>query len=231
MTVRRLEPSWCITVFLKMVAHLAAVLFPGIIIYSAVPGSSLFSWHPTLMAIGFVLLMFEGIVVFSKSSSLYPTASRPSKVTVHSYVIGVGVTCAFAGVAAIYVNKDRAGKDHFTTWHGLIGIITMAYCCAQSCGGALAKYYKYVGGFIKVKLADLKLYHATSGLFAYTLVTASFVLGLQSNWAVNNIHWLLWYVCMGCVAASALVVMTHITTTYMPQTQQSRPASSASRKS
>ena len=57
---------------------------------------------------------------------------------------------SISGLAAIYVNKERSGKDHFTTWHGLIGIITMVYSCAQSVGGALAKYYKYVGKIIKV---------------------------------------------------------------------------------
>jgi len=139
--------------------------------------------------------------------------------------------CAFAGLAAIYVNKERSGKDHFTTWHGLIGIITMVYSCAQSVGGALAKYYKYVGKIIKVRLADLKLYHATSGLLLYTLVTASLLLGLWSNWAAKSVPWLLNYVCMGCISASALVVMTHVTTAYLPQTQRAPMGSVKSQSS
>ena len=39
-------------------------------VYTAVPGSDLFSWHPTLMTIGFSLLMAQAIVIFSPVSSL-----------------------------------------------------------------------------------------------------------------------------------------------------------------
>ena len=41
--------------------------------------------------------MFEGITVFSKSASLTPSVSRPTKVTLHTYVILAGIMCAFAG--------------------------------------------------------------------------------------------------------------------------------------
>ncbi|CAL1541780.1 unnamed protein product [Lymnaea stagnalis] len=205
-----------------MVAHLSALLFPIIIIYSAVPGSSLFSWHPTLMALGCSLLMLEGIVIFSKSSSLFPSLTRPWKASIHYWLMGSGVSFTIAGLVIIYLNKEQAGKSHFTSWHGLFGVITVGYACAQSTGGALAKYYKYVGGIIKIRLADLKLYHATSGLLAYLLITVTLILSLQSNWAVSSINWALWYACFACVCASALVVMTHITTTFMPG-QQNKP--------
>lgn len=54
------------------------------------------------------------------------------------------------GLVVIYLNKEQAGKQHFTSWHGLLGVITVGYACAQSTGGALAKYHKYVGHIIKV---------------------------------------------------------------------------------
>ncbi|XP_059144618.1 transmembrane reductase CYB561D2-like [Physella acuta] len=209
----------CLT---KMVAHVSAMLFPIIIIYSATPGSSLFSWHPTLMSIGCTLLMVEGIVIFSKSSSLFPQKNRSWKASFHYLLMASGVSCVVAGLVVIYINKEQSGKSHFKTWHGLLGIITVGYTCAQSAGGALAKYYKYVGDIIKIKLTDLKLYHATSGLLAYLLVTTTMILALQTNWAASNIHWLLWYASLACVCSSALVVMTHITTTYMPKSQQTK---------
>jgi len=202
-----------------MVAHLTAVLFPAIIIYSAVPGSSLFSWHPTLMSIGFALMMFEGIAVFSKSASLVPTISRASKVNIHTYAILAGMLLVFGGFAAIYINKERLGKDHFTSWHGILGVITITYACLQSLLGAMAKYFKYVGKYLKVKLVDLKLYHATSGLLTYTMVTGSLILGLWSSWADKQLGGILWWICFGCVSSSALVVMAHITTTYAPKTK------------
>lgn len=55
----------------------------------------------------------------------------------------------------------------------------------------------------------------------------SFILSLWSNWADKNIPLPLWYVCMGCVSASSMVVMTHITSTYMPQPQLRTQVSSS----
>ena len=42
-----------------MVVHIASVAFTAGILYLAVPGSDLFSWHPTCMAVGFVLLVCQ----------------------------------------------------------------------------------------------------------------------------------------------------------------------------
>ncbi|CAG5136262.1 unnamed protein product [Candidula unifasciata] len=204
-----------------MVVHLSALIFPLIIIYSAVPGSSLFSWHPTLMALGVSFFMLEGIVIFSKSSSLFPSMARPTKASIHYWLMGLGVSCVIAGLVVIYLNKEQAGKPHFTSWHGLFGVITVGYACAQSTGGAVAKYHKYLGHIIKIRLADLKLYHATSGLLAYLLITVTLLLSLQTSWALSTLHWTLWYACFGCVGVSALVVMIHITTTYVPQASRS----------
>lgn len=206
----------------KMVAHLSAVIFPIIIIYSVVPGSSLFSWHPTLMALGCSFLMLEGIVIFSKSSSLLPNLTRPRKASIHYWLMGSGVSCTIGGLVVIYLNKEQAGKSHFTSWHGLFGALTVGYICAQSIGGNLAKYHKYVGDIIKIRLADLKFYHATSGLLAYIFITVTLILSLQSNWAVSSINWALWYACFASVCASGLVVMNHITTNFMPGQQNKR---------
>ena len=42
-----------------MVVHIASVAFTAGILYLAVPGSDLFSWHPTCMSVGFVLLVCQ----------------------------------------------------------------------------------------------------------------------------------------------------------------------------
>ncbi|GFO20576.1 cytochrome b561 domain-containing protein 2-like protein [Plakobranchus ocellatus] len=164
--------------------------------------------------------MVEAIVLFSKSSSLVPAWTRSDKAWLHSFLMGISMIAVSIGFAVIFYNKDMAGKPHFTTWHGLLGLITLCFCGAQSSGGALIKYYRYVGSYVKIRLADLKLYHATAGLCASLLITVTLLLSLFSTWAVSNIHWLLWYVCAGCVSASALVIMTHITGAYMPSPGQ-----------
>ncbi len=54
-----------------MVVHLLSVAFTGFIFWLAVPGSNLFSWHPTCMAVAFVTLLLQAIVIFSPESSLF----------------------------------------------------------------------------------------------------------------------------------------------------------------
>lgn len=54
------------------------------------------------------------------------------------------------GFYVIYLNKENAGKSHLTSWHGLLGAITVGYACLQSTGGSLAKYYNYTKRFLNV---------------------------------------------------------------------------------
>ncbi|GFR82303.1 cytochrome b561 domain-containing protein 2 [Elysia marginata] len=176
----------------------------------------LFSWHPTLMTIGFTLLMTEGIVIFSRSSSLLPSWSRPDKAWLHAILMGGGMSAVSIGFWSIYYNKVLAGKPHFTSWHGLFGLITLCFAAAQCLGGSIIKYYRYVGSYIKIRLVDLKLYHATAGLCNFLLITITFLLSLYSAWAVSNLNWVMWYISAACISSSALVVMTHITSAYMP---------------
>ena len=60
----------------RMVFHLVTLGLTGLMLYTAVPGSDLFSWHPTLMTIGFSLLMAQAIVIFSPESSLLQVLSQ-----------------------------------------------------------------------------------------------------------------------------------------------------------
>ena len=42
-----------------MVVHVGSVLLTGFFVYLAVPGSDMFSWHPTCMSVAFVLLLLQ----------------------------------------------------------------------------------------------------------------------------------------------------------------------------
>jgi len=42
-----------------MVVHVASVALTAFFVYMSVPGSDLFSWHPTAMSVAFVLLLLQ----------------------------------------------------------------------------------------------------------------------------------------------------------------------------
>ena len=63
--------------------HLITGAITLFIFYTAVPGSDLFSWHPTLMTTAFCLLMSQAIAIFSPESSLLHNSERSDKVQLH----------------------------------------------------------------------------------------------------------------------------------------------------
>ncbi|KAL4226371.1 hypothetical protein ACF0H5_014354 [Mactra antiquata] len=207
---------------LKMVAHIVTVLFSAFMIYTAWPGSSLFSWHPTLMTFAFGAALWEALLVFNKESSIFVNVTRPTKVLVHQILGITAVASSLLGFAAIYYNKEFNEKPHFVTWHGLMGLIAVVFVTIQSFGGDLVKYEwlrKLVG--VNKSLAVLKIYHATAGLVAFTLVMATMMLALYSTWFTSQVGWIMWMLCNGCVSFMAVIVMNQVVAEYLPRTRGS----------
>ena len=69
---------------------------------------------------------------------------------------------AAGGFGAIYLNKEIAGKKHFTTWHGTFGLLTVIGVLLAAAGGLVAKYSLLVKNYMKP--INVKLYHATGGM-------------------------------------------------------------------
>ncbi|WAR26534.1 C56D1-like protein [Mya arenaria] len=210
-----------------MVAHIITVLFSGFMIYTAWPGSSLFSWHPTLMTLAFVVGMFEAMLVFNRESSIFVNMQRPTKVLIHHVLQVFAVVCSLTGFTVIYYNKVLNEKPHFTSWHGLLGIITVCAIPLAALGGNIVKYQFLRDLFkIKISLGKLKIYHATAGLVVFTLVMFTIMLGLYSDWFVNQVSSILWYISAMSVSFMAVVVMNQVTQEYLPRAQGRVPVTS-----
>lgn len=168
------------------------------------------------------LLMFEAITVFSPSSSLIPSWQRSTKANIHGYMMVASLFSAIAGFIIIYYNKEINNKEHFTTWHGTMGLVTVLWVCVQCFGGVLLKYHNLVSSW-KIRLADMKLYHATSGLCAFTLVSVTLVMALFSDWFSNAAAGTTWWGVFATLACLSLMVMQQITTAYLPQSRIVKP--------
>ena len=161
--------------------------------------------------------------MFSPQNSLVSSLSRKAKLTAHWLFHVTAVTFALAGFLVIWYNKHLKNKNHFTTWHGLFGLITVGYLLIQMMGGVLGKYPQILNVFkIQVRLADLKMVHATSGLLAYLLVSVTLILAMFSNWFTSNITGTTWFGCFGCISCLALMVMNQVTNAYLPRGRPSK---------
>lgn len=162
-------------------------------------------------------------MVFNRESSLFLNAARETKVLAHHCLQVFAIVSSLLGFAAIYVNKTRHDKPHFTTWHGLLGIITICAIPMAALGGNIVKY-KGLRDMLKVKqsLGELKIMHATGGLVIFTLVMTTMMLGLYSEWYTSQVDGIFWYLSMLCVSFMAMVVMNQVVTEYLPRTRGQR---------
>uniref|UniRef100_F6QDK5 ascorbate ferrireductase (transmembrane) n=2 Tax=Ciona intestinalis TaxID=7719 RepID=F6QDK5_CIOIN len=208
----------------SMVAHFAAIAFTAYIFYISSPGSSLFSWHPTLMSLAFSCLMVEAILVFSPESSLFIKASRKTKVRIHWILQTCAVVSGILGFSAIVINKIRNNKEHFKSWHGTFGLITVIYVIVQALFGIFLLYPQAAKKW-NWKLMQLKVYHATFGLLGFTLACITVVLSLFSNFVVKSagVDGFIWGLCFFCPTWCCFIVMNQVTNAYLPITRKSAP--------
>lgn len=192
--------------------HVLCAVFTGFITVLSKPGSSLFSWHPFLMTLAFSFFMTEAILLFNSHSSLVGKLKHKTKGRLHWILQCLCVFCAVVALITISYNKNLNGKPHFTSWHGLIGLVTVIVVVLQSLGAVSLLYPKLAKGW---SLAKLKRYHATSGLLTYLLGSISLFLGLCSTWVSSNVSGYVWYLAALCPTLCALVIMSQVTNAYM----------------
>ncbi|KAM3877702.1 transmembrane reductase CYB561D2 [Diretmus argenteus] len=202
----------CARTTCAVLTHCVCVVWTVLVTVLSRPGTSLFSWHPFLMTLAFSLFMTEAILVFSPHASPVRRFPHKTKVRVHWILQCLCVCCAVLGLAAIAYNKHLNGKAHFTSWHGLVGLVTVCVVGVQSLAAVPLIYHSLAKGW---SLARLKRYHAASGLLTYLLGGASLFLGICSVWFSASVGDHVWYLSALCPALCGFAVMSQVTNAYM----------------
>jgi len=210
-----------------MVFHLITGAITVFMLYTAMPGSDLFSWHPTLMTIAFCLLMSQAIVIFSPESSLLQNSSRADKVQLHWILNMFSILAAAGGFGSIYLNKEIAGKKHFTTWHGKFGLATCVGVILAALGGLAAKYSGNLRNYVRP--INIKLYHATGALVVFSMAMTTICLACYSNWFRKRVDGYLWRCAFWSPIILVVCVARQVTQSYLPRV--AKPSSSAATSS
>ncbi|KAI0340499.1 hypothetical protein BDW22DRAFT_1430657 [Trametopsis cervina] len=144
-----------------------------------------FSWHPLLQSLSITLFSY-GIL------TLQPTSQAKSKaagLTRHQLaMIVLGFPSAFLGYSAIYATKVSHDRPHFTTWHGIFGLLSFIAMLVQIILGGGSVWFNgaLFGGNPGAKL--LWKYHRAVGYVAFTLMLITLHLGgAWSSWANEHI--------------------------------------------
>ncbi|XP_052738062.1 transmembrane reductase CYB561D2 isoform X2 [Bicyclus anynana] len=167
--------------YLNLISNICALIFVGIMFYCCFKdGATLFSYHPTLMALGWLILMTSAINAVTPgdlATEWMPIRLRSARHWVIQLVAGLTI---LVGFLVILSNKIIQDKYHFQTLHAKFGLAALVFACCTSLGG--------LGALYSLKLKDylapiyMKLLHASAGLVTFCLGTVTIILGCFSKW-------------------------------------------------
>lgn len=142
-----------------------------------VPVDSLYAWHPTLMSVAIALCgTSSALGVYART--IPPSSARLRAFWTHMGLNVIGGLCWLCGAYAIYANKRKSGKAHFTSNHGVVGALATAVvlCAALPLGdlsfgalGMLARIDSILGTRWSRHLASVKRAHRLSSHLAMCL--------------------------------------------------------------
>lgn len=140
----------------------------------------LFSWHPTFMSIGYLILMSQAVLTMSGTNYFTHRCHHRTKVFLHWLLQAVaGILITIASVC-IFLNKIRMQKSHFQTLHGVFGLVTVCFTLASIAGGVTTKYAFQLRQYMRPIYS--KLIHGIAGTVTYLLGVATIGLGVYSHW-------------------------------------------------
>lgn len=142
--------------------------------------SDIFLYHPTSMAIACLGLMPEAISLTMQAKRTKSVNERNDTIQTHVLVSFAFKFVALAGYLAIWKSKVERGKNHFTTWHGQIGLASGIVLFAQVVLGALQFFT--IPSVSSQRLLFRKL-HRVLGSVLGLLMATTFALGFASNYA------------------------------------------------
>ncbi|XP_052873149.1 uncharacterized protein LOC128278459 [Anopheles cruzii] len=140
----------------------------------------LFSWHPTFMTTGYLILMSQAVLTMSGENYFTHRFTYRTRVFAHWILQAVaGILITIAAVC-IFLNKIRLGKSHFKTLHGIFGLVTVCVTLVTILGGVTTKYAFQLRSVVRPIYS--KLMHGIAGSVAYLLGMVTISLGVYSVW-------------------------------------------------
>lgn len=198
-------------------------------------GIVLFSWHPPLMLLGvrlpthsrndnqlfltenslfgnarqFFILMTEAICCFIEPNIPTLGLHATRRKQLHWIMQCVAASSITAAFVIVLLNKQRIGKPHFATWHGLLGLLSIIASGVSMLGGLLALYAVQWRRWLRLRPALVRLLHSGAGIVAYGLGMVTIGFGCYSPFMAENATFQVQTVCavlVGLVGVYAAVM-------------------------
>ncbi|XP_035431612.1 transmembrane reductase CYB561D2 [Spodoptera frugiperda] len=195
--------------YLNILSNICGLVFLGIILYCCFKDDvTLFSFHPTLMTLGWMLFMTSAMHALTPGDLATGWMPIRLKSARHWILQVLAGTIILTGFIIIVTNKFINGANHFTSYHGKFGLASFIFLLMTMLGG--------LGALNSLKLKHYlppiytKLIHTSAGLLTFCLGITTILLGFFSNWwKKDNPQWL-------TILCFVLVLMSMIATTLRP---------------
>ncbi|XP_059609161.1 transmembrane reductase CYB561D2-like isoform X2 [Phlebotomus argentipes] len=173
------QASW-VQIVMNFVIHSLLLVLTAYVVYvSFSQGVFLFSWHPALMTVGYVIFMTEAILSFAENNLMARNRNFKWRVKLHWILQTIGGVSITVGFVIILTNKFVNDKPHFHTTHAIVGLITVILTVLVAAGGIWTKYSYDLRQFLRPVYA--KLIHAIGGSVLYILAVTTLILGMNSD--------------------------------------------------
>ncbi|KAL8277504.1 hypothetical protein RQP46_010059 [Phenoliferia psychrophenolica] len=145
--------------------------------------TGLFSYHPALQSVA-ILGFTEGVLLLQPTKTV---AAKKTGLALHQVFQYTALPVLLAGSTIIIYNKLIHSAPHLTSWHGLLGLITLVLILIQITFGVFMVYTPLTavfGGETKAK--SLWKFHRASGYIILTLLMVTPLTAIQSDWLVGH---------------------------------------------
>jgi len=145
-------------------------------------GNQLFSWHPTLMILAFIISMSQGILMYR----IYP-GSHDSQKFLHVLFQFISLILSVAGVIVIFKNHEYKGAPDMYSVHSYLGLVAIIITGLQFIFGLTILYFP--GGSPTTRKSYMPQ-HRFFGIAAYVSALAAMCAGFfdlqRLNFAGGN---------------------------------------------
>jgi len=132
----------------------------------------------------FLLLMAEAVLIMSQGNIIASNLSRQGRVRLHWILQASAAAFIFAGFLVIVINKNLHNKNHFKSWHSVIGLVFLVCVGITSSGGVVTLYSLRLKQYVKP--AKMKLFHNLVGVLTFVVGVATEIFGIYTNWFLKH---------------------------------------------
>jgi hypothetical protein len=145
--------------------------------------TDVFQYHPLMMTVAFLGFLPEVIHLSNNFRRCRSMVERQLTVGLHLQTAIAMKVLSLIGFVAIEVSKIQRKKKHFTTWHGLIGLICIIVLALQVVIGIVYHYRLFPTKKFPGIFSLLRKVHQWLGIVLVALAAGSMYLGLQTHFA------------------------------------------------